>query len=84
MDNIEVQRLKHKISYFKTEIRLLKKLLKENPRELSDEEFEEMCEMMADMYNDWHQRWSGSRGYSEQCDIMGMILKAILKKASEK
>lgn len=68
-DSIEVQRLKHKISYFKTEIRLLKKLLKENPRELSDEEI--------------HEVWNSMVKPTVAINVVDFA-RAILRKASEK
>jgi hypothetical protein len=46
-------------------------------KQLSDEEIEPITEMMADMYNQMSLQWKNSRGYSEQCDIMKAIFRAI-------
>ena len=52
---------------------------KPQTKPLSDEEIDadEIAEMMADMYNQMSLKWKNSRGYSEQCDIMKAILRAI-------
>ena len=50
---------------------------KAQTKPFSDEEIEPIIEMMADMYNQMNLQWKNSRGYSEQCDIMKAIFRAI-------
>jgi FtsZ-binding cell division protein ZapB len=85
---LEINRLNGDISTLAQEHTSMRarneRLEAESIHDLSDEEIEEFAEMMADLYNMAMSKMSCSRGYSEQCDVMEAILRAILKKASEK